>query len=137
METKGRGLGIFWGQLTVLGREGYPDLTSEAQEVLALNHYLTQLENPQVNFSVRHKQPTSIDHAVQYTLEAESYLHPHKQQMFAANVGTVPVTPLLRHSAPQQLTTEQHTTDEQLVAAVPNKSDSMLSIMKRFDALES
>ena len=57
--------------------------------------------------------------------------------MFAATVGTVPVTPLLRPSAPQQLTTEQHTTDEQLVAAVPNKTDPMLSIMKRLDALES
>ena len=86
---------------------------------------------------MRHKQPTSIDQAVQYTLEAESYLHPHKQQMFAATVGTVPVTPLLRSSAPQQLTTEQHTADEQLVAVIPNKSDPMLSIMKWLDALES
>ena len=111
----------FGDSLRFLAEKSYPDLTSEAQEVLALNHYLTQLENPQVNFSVRHKQPTSIDQAVQYTLEAESYLHPHKQQMFAATVGTVPVTPLLRPSASQQLTTEQHTTDEQLVAAVPNK----------------
>ena len=127
----------FGDSLRFLAEKSYPDLTSEAQEVLALNHYLTQLENPQVNFSVRHKQPTSIDQAVQYTLEVESYLHPHKQQMFAATVGTVPVTPLLTPSAPQQLTTEQHTTDEQLVAAVPNKSDPMLSIMKRLDALES
>ena len=115
--------------------KSYPDVTSEAQEVLALNHYLTQLDNPQVNFSVRHKQLTSIDQAVQYTLEADSYLHPRKHQTFSAN--TVPLAPLLTHSATEQFTTEQYAADEELVAEVPNKSDPMLSIIKRLDDLES
>ena len=44
---------------------------------------------------------------------------------------------MLRYYVPQRLTAEQNTTDEQLVAAVPNKSDPMLSIMKWLDALES
>ena len=68
----------FGDNLWTLVEKGYPNLTSKAQEVLALNHYLVQLENPQVSFSLRQKQPANIDQAVQYTLEAELYLHPHK-----------------------------------------------------------
>ena len=87
-----------------MAEKSYLDLTSEAQEVLAFNHYLMQLDNLQVNFSVRHKQPTSIDQAVPYTLGAESYLNSHKQQTFSAN--TVPLAPLMMNSVTEQLTTE-------------------------------
>ena len=45
----------FDDSLHFLAEKSYPDLTSEAQEVLALNNYLAQLDNLQVNFSVRHK----------------------------------------------------------------------------------
>jgi len=102
---------------------------------LALNHYLAQLDNPQVKFSMRYKQPTNIDQVVQYTLEAESYLYPHKQQSLTTN--TIPVAPVLRNSVAEELNTEQHAVEEQLVAATPTKSDPMLSIMKRLDEIES
>ena len=39
-----------WDSVWFLAEKSYPDLTSEAQEMLALNHYLTQSENPQFNF---------------------------------------------------------------------------------------
>ena len=60
----------FGDNLRTLRGKSYPDLATKAQEVLALNRFLSQLDNPQVNFAVRQKQPTNIDQAVQYTLEA-------------------------------------------------------------------
>ena len=119
----------FGDSLRFLVEKSYPDLTLEAQEVLALNNYLAQLDNPQVNFSVRHKQPTNIDQAVQFTLEAESYLHPHKQQHLTAS--TLRISPLLGELSVAELSlAEQCVTVDQLVAATPNQSDPMLSIMK-------
>ena len=41
----------FGDNLRFLVEKSYPDLMSEAQEVLALNHYLAQLDNSQVIFS--------------------------------------------------------------------------------------
>ena len=120
----------FGDNLRTLAEKGYPDLASDAQEVLAPNHYLAQLENPQVSFSVRQKQP-NIDQAVQYTLEAESYLHPRKQQNFATQ-STLQVAPVLRD--PEVHTTKER---EQLIAATPSKADPIVSIMKRLDEIES
>ena len=101
--------------------------------MLALNRFLTQLDNPQVNFSVRQKQPTNIDQAVQFTLEAESYLHPHKQQNHTTD--TLPIAPLLAQS--KLPNTEQSLATEQLIAAAPTTADPMSSIMKRLDEIES
>ena len=61
-------------ELTRLAEKAYPDLAVEAQERLALNQYLAQLENPQVAFSVKQKTPETVDQAVRLTLELESYL---------------------------------------------------------------
>ena len=61
-------------ELTRLAEKAYPDLAVEAQERLALNQYLAQLENPQVTFSVKQKTPETVDQAVRLTLELESYL---------------------------------------------------------------
>ena len=117
----------------VLVEKSYPDLPFKAQDVLALNCFLIQLDNPQVNFSVRQKQPTNIDQSVQFTLEAESYLHPHKQHNHTTN--TLPIAPLLAQS--ELLNTEQSVATEQLVAAAPTTADPMSSIMKRLDEIES
>ena len=61
-------------ELTRLTEKAYPDLSIEAQQRLALNQYLAQLENPQVAFSVKQKTPETVDQAVQLTLQLESYL---------------------------------------------------------------
>ena len=121
----------FGDNLWFLAEKSYPDLAAEAQEVLALNHYLTQLDSPQISFSMRQKQPTNIDQAVQYTLEAESYLHPHKQQNLTTS--TLPIAPLLPQSSVDESlpNTEQPVATEQLVAVAPTTSDPMSSIMKR------
>lgn len=54
--------------------KAYPELEDNAKEQLALNHFLSQIENPHVAFSVRQKRPRTIDEAVSATLEMESYL---------------------------------------------------------------
>jgi len=54
--------------------KAYPELEDEAKEQLALNHFLSQIENPHVAFSVRQKRPKTVDEAVSATLEMESYL---------------------------------------------------------------
>ena len=125
----------FSDNLRTLAEKSYPDLATEAQEVLALNRFLSQLDNPQVNFAVRQKQPTNIDQAVQYTLEAESYLQPHKQPSITS---TLPVAPLLpEFSVGEVSTTNSIVATQQLIAATPTTSDPMSSIMKRLDEIES
>ena len=54
--------------------KAYPELEDKAKEQLALNHFLSQIENPHVAFSVRQKRPKTVDEAVSATLEMESYL---------------------------------------------------------------
>ena len=125
----------FGDNLKTLTEKSYPDLATEAQEVLALNRFLSQLDNPQVNFAVRQKQPTNIDQAVQYTLEAESYLQPHKQPSITS---TLPVAPLLPESSVGEVsTTNSIVATQQLIAATPTTSDPMSSIMKRLDEIKS
>ena len=46
----------------------------EAQQHLALNQYLAQLENPQVAFGIKQKAPEMVDKGVQLTMELKSYL---------------------------------------------------------------
>ena len=106
--------------MRLLAEKAYPDLQAEAQEVLALYQFLTQLDNPQVNFAVRQKQPVNVDQALQNTLETESYLNSHKQR----------VAPATSHLPQDDDFTEQ------LVAATPNKESPMSVIMKRLDEIE-
>ena len=59
-------------ELTRLAEKAYPDLSVKAQERLALNQYLTQLQNPQVALGVKQRTPATVDEAVRVTLELES-----------------------------------------------------------------
>ena len=72
----GEGWADFADDLRSLTDKAYPDLQEEAREQLSLNAYLSQLPQPQISFSVRQKQPTTLDDAVAATLEMESYLSP-------------------------------------------------------------
>lgn len=51
-----------------------PDLEDKARESLALNQFLSQIENVQVGFGVKQKRPNSVEEAVAATIELESYL---------------------------------------------------------------
>ena len=119
--TKKRKVGEGWAEyadeLRVLADKAFPELEEKARERLALNHYLSQLDNPQVAFNVKQKRPTNLVEAVGSTLEMESYLLPQPSK-----VATVDV--------------EQHTA----IAAVQSKQESMMgmlqTMMERLDRLE-
>jgi len=58
----------------VLVDRAYPNLEENARECIALNHYLSQLSNPQVSLAVKQRHPKNITEAVAATLELESYV---------------------------------------------------------------
>ena len=64
----------FADNLKLLVDRAYPDLEDKAREQLALNHYLSQLSDQQVAFSVKQKRPATLDDAASATMEMESYL---------------------------------------------------------------
>ena len=66
----------FADNLKTLVEKGFPKLQDNAKEQLALQNYLGQLDPPQVEFSVKQKQPKNVDEAVAATIEMESYLSP-------------------------------------------------------------
>ena len=51
-KTKTEGWAEFADAVKLLCDKAYPDLEEKARECLALNHYLSQIDNPQVAFSV-------------------------------------------------------------------------------------
>ena len=100
--------------LKILAEKAYPDLQAEAQEVLALNHYLTQLENPQIAFGIKQKKPKTVEEAVQFTLEMESYLRPSR----VSKVNSVK-------------------NDTELIAAASKENDSISGLIERMEKLEA
>eukprot|EP00731_Ephydatia_muelleri_P014191 Em0007g1501a len=64
----------FGDALRVLSDRAYADLEERARERLALNQFLSQIENPQVAFGVKQKRPQNVEEAVTATIELESYL---------------------------------------------------------------
>ena len=74
LQTRLKQNGESWTEdLKTLAERAYPNLVDEAKEQFALNQYLAQLTNPQVAFAVKQTRPTTIDDAVQASLEMESY----------------------------------------------------------------
>ena len=64
----------FAQDLQSLADKAFPHLQGEARDQLALTHYLSQIDNAQLAFSVKQQKPTNLDAAVSATLEMESYL---------------------------------------------------------------
>lgn len=79
----------FGEDLKILVEKAYPTLQAEAQELLALNQFLSQLEDSQLSFGVRQRNPKTVDEAVSATLELETYLRPGKTLMTAVVTGSV------------------------------------------------
>ena len=62
-----------------------PDLDDKAKELLALERYLGELDNPQVALAVQQREPKTGDEAVTLTLEIQSYLRPGLRQEYNAS----------------------------------------------------
>jgi len=54
--------------------KAYPTLDDDARQQLALQHYLSQLQNNQVAFRVKQRKPKIIEISVAATLELGSYV---------------------------------------------------------------
>ena len=116
----------FGEDLRVLAEKAYPDLEPAAQERLALNQFLDRIDDGQLAFAVRQKQPKTVDDAVQATLKLQSYL------------PTTKVTP------PQDivagLTAEESDEDEltDVIAAAPaGRTDRFGQLLDRLDRMET
>lgn len=113
--------------LSRLAEKAYPTLAAEAQQRLALNQYLTQLDNPQVAFGVKQNGPETVDKAVQLTLELESYLPVR---------GSSPKQPIAQIDA-------QNEEQQDVAAAITNSSyhqkgdDPVYQILQRLEKLET
>ena len=112
----------FAQDLQVLVDKAFPHLQGEAREQITLTHYLTQIDNAQLAFSVKQQKPTSLDAAVSATLEMELYL---PQKGGAVRVASTEVA--------------NETTQEIPVAATGNDftAGMMKEILDRMKKLES
>ena len=80
-KLRGEGWADFAQDVKVLVDKAWPNLQEEARECLALNHFLGQLDNPQVAFSMKQRRPETLNAAVSATLEMESYLNPKSSRV--------------------------------------------------------
>eukprot|EP00731_Ephydatia_muelleri_P023718 Em0015g1301a len=87
----------FGDALRVLADKAYPDLEEKARERLALNQFLSQIEDSHLSFSVRQTRPKTVEAAVTTTIEMETYLGhsskpvcavPHQKEPAVAAVTT-------------------------------------------------
>ena len=68
----------FAEDLKNLVEKAYPTLQAEAQELLALNKFISQIGDPQLSFAVRQRAPAT---AVAAVLELETYLKLNDMEM--------------------------------------------------------
>ena len=114
----------FADDLKVLANRAFPKLQDNAKQQLALTHYLGQLDNVQIAFSVKQKRPKTLDEAVSATLELESYLFKPS-------------------SVSRQLpcASDESVTTSQVVAGVRQSQETMMQVltkmMERLDKLET
>jgi len=107
--------------LRLLADKAFPDLQDDAKEQLSLDRFLTLLDKSELALGVRQRRPKTIDDALAYTLETESYMtlqsRSHQQSMAVSS---------LTHSKEDD-TTSSHLS---IVGAVQAKQDAMLEMIK-------
>lgn len=62
----------FVDAVKLLCDKAYPELDEKARLCLALNHYLSQIDIPEVAVSIRQRQPKTLMEAISSTIEMES-----------------------------------------------------------------
>ena len=58
----------FGDKLRVLADKAFPELDDKAKELLSLQRYLSELDNPKIAFAVRQRQPKTLDEAVMWPI---------------------------------------------------------------------
>jgi len=74
LKRAGESWGDYGDAISLLVEKAYPKLEEEAKDILALNKFLCELEDPQIVLTVRQLRPTTVTEAVQVTVEFESFL---------------------------------------------------------------
>ncbi len=80
----------FGDELRVLADKAFPGIDEKAKDLLSLERYFSELDNPKVAFAVRQRQPKTLDEAVSCTMEMESYLHQETKGSKISVVSDVP-----------------------------------------------
>ena len=78
-KRKTEGWAEYGEDLRVLVDKAFPSLAADAKQLLALQHCMSQIENVQIAFSIRQRNPKTVEEAVRATLEFESYLQPKQR----------------------------------------------------------
>eukprot|EP00731_Ephydatia_muelleri_P034765 Em0075g18a len=81
----------FGDELRILADKAFPAIDEKAKDLLSLERYLSELDNPKVAFAVRQRQPKTLDDAVSCTMEMVSYLHQETKGSKISVVSDVPV----------------------------------------------
>jgi len=64
----------FGDELLLLAEQAFPEFLEQVRDVIAFDHFLGQLQSPQISLYVRQHKPKNVKQAVDATLEVESYL---------------------------------------------------------------
>ena len=101
--TRTRKAGEGWAEyaddLRLLADRAFPELEEKAREQLALNQYLSSLDNPQVAFNVKQKRTTDLAGAVGLTLETEPYLQPQPRKLAFVERKEDPIVAAVQNQA--------------------------------------
>ena len=64
------------------GDKAFPGIDENAKELLSLERYLSELDNPKVAFAVRQRQPKTLDDAVSCMYDGNGVVSPSRDQRF-------------------------------------------------------
>ena len=98
-KQKTEGWADYAEDLKILVDKAFPDLQEDAKDLLAMNHFLNQLDNPQVAFSVKQSRPWKLDEAVAATLEMESFARPKAARVAQIKQHDNPVSSITKNSS--------------------------------------
>jgi len=130
-QTRKRNRGEAWEELAyslrLLADEAFPYLQDETKEQLSLDRFLTSLDKPELALAVKQKRPKSIDEAVTYTLEMESYM------MTTGSTQPAAVTAAILKQEVDTQSTQLQSETAISVAAVLSKQDEMMDMLHNFN----
>lgn len=118
----------FAEDLRLLVDKAYPTLQDVAREHIALTHYLGQLSNSQVAFSVKQTRPKDLDAAVTATLEMESYTIPQRRSGVARVVDSAEDSSIPSADADLSVAATRTVSDSRLLPLLEDLAERMAKL---------
>ena len=72
--------GDFANKLRYLVDKAFPSLEEDAKELLNLDRYLSNIDDPKIALAVRQQRPATVEEAFAWTQEMESYAAPQGEK---------------------------------------------------------